>query len=264
MTKNTNYKKGFLDVFRKLSYCRSSSDIWNDFLSMGCISMSNSIRELFREDREEQYLSIIGKYKKEEQELFPELFGFLVLALTEDPEQDFLGELYHCLNLQQQQKGQFFTPYHISHFMAEMTYGDGNVETQLVQKGYLSVSDPACGAGATLIAFANVLKAHGINFQKNTLFVAQDIDMTATRMCYLQLAVLGCPAIVICGDSLIRPGLHPENDVWYTPFYYLNAWRFNEKSIIAGDPEETGKVIEEGQFLEEQNGQFSICLNKTA
>ena len=50
MTKNTNYKKGFLDVFRKLSYCRSSWDIWNDFLSMGCISMSNSMRELFRED----------------------------------------------------------------------------------------------------------------------------------------------------------------------------------------------------------------------
>lgn len=69
--------------------------------------------------------------------------------------------------------------------MAEMTYGDGNVEAQLVQKGYLSVSDPACGAGAMLIAFANVLKAHGINFQKNTLFVAQDIDVTATRMCYL-------------------------------------------------------------------------------
>lgn len=110
MTKNTNYKKGFLDVFRKLSYCRSSWDIWNDFLSMGCISMSNSMMELFREDREEQYLSIIGKYKKEEQELFPELFGFLVLALTEDPEQDFLGELYHCLDLQQQQKGQFLHP----------------------------------------------------------------------------------------------------------------------------------------------------------
>lgn len=263
MTENTDYRKAFLDVFRKLSYCRSSWDVWNDFLSMGCISMSNSIRGLFREDRKEQYLSIIGKYKKEEQELFPELFGLLILALTENTEQDFLGELYHCLNLQQQ-KGQFFTPYDISHFMAELAYGDGNAEAELAQKGYLSVSDPACGAGAMLIAFANVLKTHGINFQRKTLFVAQDIDVTSTRMCYLQLAVLGCPAIVICGDSLATPGIHPENDVWYTPFYYLNAWRFTEKSITTREPEETEKVIEEGYFLEDQNGQFSICLGKTA
>ena len=92
------------------------------------------------------------------------------------------------------------------------------------------MSDPACGAGAMLIAFANVSREQGINFQQKVLFVAQDIDVTATRMCYLQLAVLGCPAIVICGgQSGKKPGFHPDNNVWYTPFYYLNEWRFVEK-----------------------------------
>lgn len=104
MKKTTDYQKEFLEVFKKLSYCRSSWDVWKDFLDMGCISMSNSVPALYREDREKEYLSIIGRYKKEEQELFPELFGYFVLALSENPAQDFLGEMYHKLGLEQEQK----------------------------------------------------------------------------------------------------------------------------------------------------------------
>ena len=101
MEKATDYQKEFLEVFKKLSYCRSVWNVWNDFLDMGCISMSNSVPALYSQDREDEYLSIIGRYKKEEQELFPELFGFLVMALTENPAQDFLGEMYHRLSLEQ-------------------------------------------------------------------------------------------------------------------------------------------------------------------
>ena len=235
MKKTTDYQKEFLEVFKKLSYCRSSWDVWKDFLDMGCISMSNSVPALYREDREKEYLSIIGRYKKEEQELFPELFGYFVLALSENPAQDFLGEMYHKLGL-----------------------------AELAEKGYLSVSDPACGAGAMLIAFANVSREQGINFQQKVLFVAQDIDVTATRMCYLQLAVLGCPAIVICGDSLAKPGFHPDNNVWYTPFYYLNEWRFVEKVPGTKGSEEIADIISETKFQENEDGQLCIQLDKTA
>ncbi len=264
MKKTTDYQKEFLEVFKKLAYCRSSWDVWNDFLDMGCISMSNSVPALYREDREKEYLSIIGRYKKEEQELFPELFGFFVLALSENPAQDFLGEMYHKLGLEQEQKGQFFTPYHICHFMSEIQYAGVDAEAELWEKGYLSVSDPACGAGAMLIAFANVSRKHGVNFQQKVLFVAQDIDVTATRMCYLQLAVLGCPAIVICGDSLAKPGFHPDNDVWYTPFYYLNEWRFVEKVPETEGSEEIADMISETDFQEKEDGQLCIRLDKTA
>ena len=183
MKKTTDYQKEFLEVFKKLSYCRSSWDVWKDFLDMGCISMSNSVPALYREDRE---------------------------------------------------------------------------------KGYLSVSDPACGAGAMLIAFANVSREQGINFQQKVLFVAQDIDVTATRMCYLQLADLGCPAIVICGDSLAKPGFHPDNNVWYTPFYYLNEWRFVEKVPGTKGSEEIADIISETKFQENEDGQLCIQLDKTA
>lgn len=264
MEKATDYQKEFLEALKKLSYCRSIWNVWNDFLDMGCISISNSVPALYSQDRENEYLSIIRRYKKEEQELFPELFGFLVMALTENPAQDFLGEMYHWLSLEQQQKGQFFTPYHICHFMSEIQYTGVDAKAELAEKGYLSVSDPACGAGAMLIAFANVSREHGVNFQRNILFVAQDIDVTAVRMCYLQLAVLGCPAIVIHGDSLAKPGFHPDNDVWYTPFYYLNQERFVEKVSETEDPEEPSEVILETDFLEKEDGQLSIRLDKTA
>ena len=169
MKKTTDYQKEFLEVFKKLSYCRSSWDVWKDFLDMGCISMSNSVPALYREDREKEYLSIIGRYKKEEQELFPELFGYFVLALSENPAQDFLGEMYHKLGLEQEQKGQFFTPYHICHFMSEIQYAGVDAKAELAEKGYLSVSDPACGAGAMLIAFANVSREQGINLDRKSV-----------------------------------------------------------------------------------------------
>lgn len=59
-----------------------------------------------------------------------------------------------------------------------------------------------------LIAFANVAREHKLNYQRDVLFVAQDIDQTAALMCYIQLSLLGCPAVVIVGDSLAKPGFH--------------------------------------------------------
>ena len=58
--------------------------------------------------------------------------------------------------------------------------------------GFFSVSDPACGAGALLIAFANLCRRKNICYHDKVLFVAQDIDLIAGLMCYIQLSFLGC------------------------------------------------------------------------
>lgn len=181
-----------------------------------------------REEREKQYLSVIGRYTAEEQKIFPEMMSIVTLAMEDNPEQDFLGSFYHYLELHQEQKGQFFTPYNISRFMAEVLFEKNDARRKLEQNNYISVSDPACGAGAMLIAFANAAKRSGINYQKQVLFVAQDIDHTAAIMCYIQLSLLGCPAVVIIGDTLTKPMFHPDNDVWYTLFYHLNRWKFSK------------------------------------
>ena len=165
------WDKEFIKLFHRLTSRRSNWEIWNDFLTLSSLAFANVMSAPEREEREQCYLSIINSYEKEEQEIFPQLLGFVTMALEDNPKQDFLGDLYTSLNLHQHQKGQFFTPYHVCEFMAEVQLV-GDFETQVEQKGYISVSDSACGAGALLIAFANSAKAHGINYQKKVLFVA--------------------------------------------------------------------------------------------
>lgn len=271
-----DYKKEFCALMDRFAFRYSRWQIWNDFLTLSAISLANVMPVPEREEREQQYLSIISGYRKEEQEIFPEMLGLVTLALEENPEQDFLGSLYHYLELHQEQKGQFFTPYHICDFMSEIQFAGHEKEELLQEKGYISVNDPACGAGAMLIAFANVAKKHGINYQKQVLFVAQDIDRTAAMMCYIQLSLLGCPAIVIIGDSLVKPFLHPDNETWHTPFFYLNQWRFMPGQ--AGEEQEDCKNMTENRImevcqnqpsenirlLEGEDGQLMLCMGQAS
>lgn len=238
-----DYKKEFLKVFGRFGYKYSRWEVWNDFLYLAAASMANVFPTAERKEREERYLSIINKYPEELQESFPELLATVVMAFDENPEQDFLGELYHRLNLQQQQKGQFFTPYHICEFMSEIQLIEQKAEEKSAKKGYITAGDCACGAGAMLIAFANVARKHKLNFQTEVLFFAQDIDLTAALMCYVQLSVLGCSAFVIVGDSLAKPGFHPDNQVWCTPMYYVNHWRFQSFADSGEDKETAGKCV---------------------
>ncbi|MDE7247811.1 MAG: N-6 DNA methylase [Lachnospiraceae bacterium] len=271
-----DYKKEFCALMDRFAFRYSKWQIWNDFLSLSAISLANVMPVPEKEEREKLYFSIIGSYQKEDQEVFPKMLELVVLALEENPEQDFLGSLYHHLGLHQEQKGQFFTPYHICHFMSELQFAGDEKEEQLKEKGYISVNDPACGAGAMLIAFANVAKKHGINYQKQVLFVAQDIDRTAAMMCYIQLSLLGCPAIVIIGDSLAKPFLHPDNEAWYTPFFYLNQRRFmpgqaggeRADGMDAGcgqDMIETAASLPGSmKLLEGADGQLMLCMEQAS
>lgn len=277
--KKRDYQKEFCSLINRHASRYSRWQIWNDFLYLSAAALANVFPIPEREEREKQYLSVIGRYTAEEQKIFPEMLTIVTLALDENPEQDFLGSLYHRLELQQEQKGQFFTPYDISRFMAEIQFAGGNEKEELEQNGYISVNDPACGAGAMLIAFANAARRNGLNYQKQVLFVAQDIDHTAAMMCYIQLSLLGCPAVVIIGDTLVKPMFHPDNEVWYTPFYHLNRWRFSQHSGPEetaevtremeenGMPEETDKEIrlpENMEFVEGMDGQFTFSLKKVS
>ena len=79
-----------------------------------------------------------------------------------------------------------------------------------------------CGAGGMVIACANVLINQGYNPQKHMIAVCTDIDEVAARMCYLQLALLGVPAIVNIGNSLTLE----VRQTLYTPMLMLNPLRF--------------------------------------
>lgn len=221
-------KKEFLRVFNQLTNRHRSWDVWRDFIVMYACALSNPVDKEHYDEREALYLRTIKKYNKQEQPLFPELAAHTVMALEENPEQDFLGSIYMSLNFGNQHNGQFFTPYHICELMAEVTMDDA--VQKIEQDGYISINDPCCGAGATLIAGVHAarkrLEKAGYNYQNHVLVVAQDIDQTVALMCYIQLSLLGVAGYVKVGNSLTDP--ITENDskenYWFTPMYFFPTW----------------------------------------
>lgn len=223
-------EREFIQIFKQLCYARSTWQVWADLMNMIACFISCAVDrtpEHF-ERREKEYEECLKRMGSEE--LPAQLFDIIVTALEKDPEQDFLGKLYMALELGNHWKGQFFTPYSICKLMSEMTCGE--MDKQIEEQGYVSISDPACGAGATLIAAANSMKGGKYNFQNHVLFVGQDIDRVAGLMCYIQLSLLGCAGYVCIGDSLTHPMtgdvLFPREEegqeLWFTPMFQSDVW----------------------------------------
>lgn len=225
-------EKEFLDIFHSLCYSRSSWQVWEYLISAIACSLSNITdknpeRRKQREKEYERCIKEIGSV-----ETVSKMLAIIVMAYEANPDQDFLGKMYMQLNLGSHWHGQFFTPYNVCKMMAEMNFGDGT-QAEVERKGYISVCDPACGAGATLIAAANSLKAAGINYQQNVVFVGQDIDRVVGQMCYIQLSLLGCAGYICIADTIVNPvagsALQPVEqkgqEFWYTPLYYSNRWQ---------------------------------------
>lgn len=212
-------------------------NIWNDFILMFATSIANVFPGPYRQEREEAYLKTAKKYTQNELKTFAEMMGLVIVGMDENPDQDFLGELYMCMNMGNKWTGQFFTPYGICQAMSRLNYSDGEFEAQVQEKGFISVCDPACGAGALLIAFANVCKEKKLNYQQYCLFVAQDIDQLAGMMCYIQLSLMGCAGHVVIADTLAHPArfydersLLPADgqNVWTTPMMYSETWQIRQ------------------------------------
>ena len=145
---------------------RTPIDIWRDFIVMVACAMSNTVDKAHYDEREKRYLEIINKYEESQQHIFPKLYAAVVLALDENPEQDFLGEMFMDLHLDYEELKQIFTPYHVCQLMADITMDD--LVEQIDKQGYVSINDCCCGAGANLIAAINSarrkLEDAGLNF----------------------------------------------------------------------------------------------------
>lgn len=216
----SSFHKDFGDLFVRLAERHGRHEVWSDFITMSACALSNAGDKRFFQEREEMYLASVKRYTKDEADMLAQMLGYVIMALEENPEQDFLGEMFSGLNLHNEWKGQFFTPYHVGSFMAAINIESAKEEHK--RKDYITVNDCCCGAGCLLIAFANEARKAKIDFQNRVIFVAQDLDFTAAMMCYIQLSLLGCKAIVKVGNSLTDPFVPADlegNDVWYTPMY---------------------------------------------
>jgi len=212
-------RKNIIKIVEKLAYRYGRHTVWDDWIYMSAASMSQAMD--FRQGREDEYLRRINSYDKEYHTLFAEMLGELAFAYEEECFGDILGDIYSSLELTNKKNGQFFTPYHVCKMMAAMQTSKEHLPVEIQNKGYITVNDPCCGAGAMLIAFAEQCLECGINYQQSVLFVAQDIDPVAARMCYVQMSQLGMPGYVIIGNTFIPSDNY---DIWFTPMYFLQGF----------------------------------------
>ena len=88
---------------QKLAYRHPAYQIFQDWLEISAIAISNSVDLANFEDREKRYIEIINQYNKDEQQSLVELFATLIMTLTKEVEtggspRDVLGEVFHGLD----------------------------------------------------------------------------------------------------------------------------------------------------------------------
>ncbi|MCV9879234.1 ArdC-like ssDNA-binding domain-containing protein [Brenneria izbisi] len=211
------HRATFIRQFREIAPYENRWTVFSDFIHMAAAALHNRCH--FTQEIEDDYMRRIRSYKKADQHRFPVLFDTLVEGM-EFSATDFLGSVFMELELGDQCRGQYFTPYSVAYMMAKMQLADGLPALRSGERDFVTVSDPACGAGGLVVAMAQAMLEAGFNPQKQMMAVCVDIDPVAAMMAYVQLALYGIPAMVIVGDTL-RMEFHKT---WRTPFWLMFGW----------------------------------------
>lgn len=233
-------QKAILDSFNKICLRHQRWRVWQDFVTIAAADISCAVDKSTAKKRAKMREEAAKAYSDAELSLMADMLSEIVMSMEANPDQDCLGELFMRLELGNEYKGQFFTPYDVCACMAKMN--TPNLQDMLSEKAWISASDPACGAGALLIALANECRAQGVNYQTSVLFCAQDIDFIAGCMCYIQLSLLGCAGYVTIENTLTKPQTCiggkvllpvPGENIWYTPMYFRDIWHWRRTFAIA-------------------------------
>lgn len=236
MKPHDRHIKTICRLLRSCAFRHDLHGLFSDCMETAAIALSNSVDYASRDAREKRYLDIVGRYMRDVVDIFPKVLGEIVLALEAAPG-DLLGAVYTELELQSAARGQFFTPYDICRAMAEMTLGDQERLTRLIERdGFVRAAEPACGAGAMIIALAEAMRVQGINYQQHLHVTAVDIDRRAAHMAYIQFTLMHIPAVVIVGNSLSLE----MHDHWYTPAHILGGW---SAKLACCDAEDAARAL---------------------
>ncbi|KHT26740.1 hypothetical protein RC98_13655 [Pectobacterium carotovorum subsp. carotovorum] len=211
------HRATFIRQFQEIAPHESRWTVFSDFMHMSAAALHNRCH--FVQEIEDDYMRRIRRYKKADQKRFPMLFNTLVEGM-EFSASDFLGSVFMELELGDRRRGQYFTPYSIAYMMAKMQLSDGLPALTSGERDFITVSDPACGAGGMVVAMAQAMLEAGFNPQKQMVAVCVDIDSVAAMMAYVQLALCGIPAMVIVGNSLSME----FRQTWRTPFWLMFGW----------------------------------------
>ena len=204
----------FVRIFNAIAQHQHRYTVFQDFVTMAAIALHNAVRK--DEGLESEYLQIVKRYTPDEARDMSRLLACLIELLEAEP-MDVLGQLYMMLELGNTNAGQFFTPPDISELMARLACGD---QFKDLSEPFITVSEPACGAGGMVLAFVKVMLSYGHNPAERLWVECWDIDRTAALMCYLQLSLWHVPGVMIVGNTLHMQA----REAFYTPAHHLGLW----------------------------------------
>lgn len=246
------------DVIKEFQRLQKGYDLWSlytDFLELMAIEISNTMERLVKPSRYfqrvDRFKTITKKYREDELKKMAEIYAMLTLMQDKNVKlgkaKDLLGSLLMQLELGSKWNGQFFTPDHVADVMAEISLSNSLIDKEIKEKGYILATDPAVGGGVTMIALVNAMLARGFNPQQQLLIECGDLDSRACYMTYIQLSMLGIPAVVKQQDGLTLE-LYDE---WITPFYYLGGRRYKMLQVqdVKKEPEIVFDREDDGQLV---------------
>lgn len=213
-----NYKEEIIKNIDSLSGKYNPYQVFFDWVYIMALTISNStdmIKGPIWKEREARYMELASRYSSEEMHTMCLLFTLLSMSY-EDKIEDVLGYIYMKSGAGNNRLGQFFTPFHISDFVAKI-----GMEQIIPGKKY-PIFEPSCGAGGMIIAAAKHVIEQGGDI-KCLKVVAQDLDWLGVYMTYVQLSLIGIDAVVAQGDSL-KNEIIPENRKFRTPVNKGMIW----------------------------------------
>ncbi len=230
-TATEQLKRDFIKSVERAARHRRQSEVFADMVRAMALAIEGAtiIDPKLRDEIEDEYAGIKARYSADEFAEFPKVMAYTFSAL-ETAREDFLGHSLEALGASNTRNGQFLTPVCVSRMMASVVYPEPAAD--YAPGKIVSLSDPACGTSVLLIEGAERLISQGVR-QGDLLVIAGDIDLRACDASYVQLSLLGYPAIVQHADALAMKRLSRDR---YTPGYFLHRFPMRRGTSTANPP----------------------------
>lgn len=146
--------------------------------------------------REDEYHAERKKWNQADLAVFAEALDTLISEMESAPFSDLLGPLYmDTLGTSQKRGGEFHSPQSVSRLVASIC------SRPIPPEGPILLSEPSCGAGATILSFAESIPRSEIHRLRVD---AWDIARVACDICFINTTLWNIPAIITHGCTLTR------------------------------------------------------------
>ncbi len=97
---------------------------------------------------------------------------------------DYLGQIFHRLQANSKQAGQFFTPSSLGRLTANVVDDADYIRKAIAAKGYIKLAEPACGSGSMLLGYVSKIAKLGGVYPAQYRFIVDDLEYRPSQCCH--------------------------------------------------------------------------------